>query len=156
MRYLWIKNDANLNWKVYTHRLASKLNRANSVLSKLVSSKVLRSVYFAIIQSHVNYVCIIGVLLDTLNIRYIFSKWKALIILNFALFNAHTTTLFENCNILNFVDIINVEYCIFENNCFKMDSLSSFTENFKSTFMLNHIISEVKVQLTKFVINNIT
>lgn len=76
MRYPGIKNDANSNWKVCTHHLASKLNRASSVLSKLVSSKVLRSAYFAIFQPHVNYVCILGVLLDNLNIRYIFSKGK--------------------------------------------------------------------------------
>ena len=41
--------------------LASKVNRANSVLSKLrhfASREILRSVYFAVVQSHVNYVCI--------------------------------------------------------------------------------------------------
>ena len=38
--------------------------------------------------------------------------------MNFVPFNAHTTSLFKNCNILKFVDIINVESCIFINNCF--------------------------------------
>ena len=33
--------------------------------------------------------------------------------MNFAPFNAHTTTLFKSCNILKFADIINVESCIF-------------------------------------------
>ena len=37
-------------------------------------------------------------------------------------FNAHTTSLFKNCNILKFADIINAESCIFINNCFNMDS----------------------------------
>ena len=37
----------------------------------------------------------------------------------------------KNCNILKFVDIINVECCKFVNNCFNMDSFSIFTENFK-------------------------
>ena len=41
-------------------------------------------------------------------------------------FNAHTTSLFKNYNILKFADIINVENCIFINNCFNKDSFSIF------------------------------
>ena len=51
--------------------------------------------------------------------------------MNFAPFNAHTTPLFKNCNILKFADTINVESCIFINNCFNKDSFSIFNENFK-------------------------
>ena len=51
--------------------------------------------------------------------------------MNFAFFNAHTTPLFKNCNIFKFADIINVESCIFINNCFNRDSFSIFNENFK-------------------------
>ena len=51
--------------------------------------------------------------------------------MNFVSFNAHTTPLFKNCNILKFADIINVESCIFINNCFNRDSFSIFNENFK-------------------------
>ena len=43
---------------------------------------------------------------------------KALRFINFAPFNAHTEPFFKNCNILKFADIINVESCIFVNNCF--------------------------------------
>ena len=45
-----MKIDENLKWKTYIHNLASRLNKANLVLSKLkhfVNSEVLRSVYFA-------------------------------------------------------------------------------------------------------------
>ena len=61
LRYLGIKIDENLNWKVHIHDLASKLNRANAILAKLrnfVNSEILRSTYFAIFHSHLNYVCI--------------------------------------------------------------------------------------------------
>ena len=51
--------------------------------------------------------------------------------MNFAPFNAHTTPLFKNCNILKFADIINVESCIFINNYFTKDSFFIFNENFK-------------------------
>ena len=63
--------------------------------------------------------------------KSVFSPKKALRITNFASFNAHTTPLLKNCNILKFTDIINVESCSFINNCFNMDSFSIFNENFK-------------------------
>ena len=50
MKYLGIKIDENLKWKIHIHNLASRLNTANLVLSKLihfVNSEILRSVYFA-------------------------------------------------------------------------------------------------------------
>ena len=51
--------------------------------------------------------------------------------MNFAPFNAYTTPLFKNCKILKFAYIINVESCIFINNCFNKDSFSIFNENFR-------------------------
>ena len=70
LRYLGIKIEENLNWKIYIYDLASKLNRANAVLGKLrhfVNSKILRSTYFAKSHSHLNYVCIVWGLKDFLN-----------------------------------------------------------------------------------------
>ena len=61
LRYLGIKIDKNLNWKIYIHDLTSKLNRANAVLANLrhfVNTEILRTTYFAIFHSHLNYVCI--------------------------------------------------------------------------------------------------
>ena len=45
LRYLGIKIDENLNWKIHMHDLTSKLNRANAILAKLrrfVNSEILR------------------------------------------------------------------------------------------------------------------
>ena len=61
MRYLGIKIDKNLNWKIHMNDLGSKLNRANALLAKLryfANSEILRSTYFSIFHSHLNYVCI--------------------------------------------------------------------------------------------------
>ena len=60
--------------------------------------------------------------------------------MNFAPFNAHTTLLFKNCNILKFVDIINVKSFVFINNCFNKDSFSIFNENFKLVSTMHSII----------------
>ena len=139
MRYLGIKIDENLNWKIHTHDLASKLNTANAVLAKLrhfVNSEVLRSTYFTIFHSHLNYVCIAWGLKDFLNKKCLFSKkstknHELMLLMLLTTINAHTTPLLKNCNILIFADIINVESCIFVNNCFNKDSFSIFNKNFK-------------------------
>ena len=49
--------------------------------------------------------------------------------MNFEPFNAYTSLLFKNYNMLKFADIINVESCIFINDC--KDYFSIFNENFK-------------------------
>ena len=69
----------------------------------------------------------------------VYSPKKALRLMKFAPFNAHITPLFKNCNILKVTDIVNVESCIFINNCFNKDSFSIFTEKLK-LFSTNHII----------------
>ena len=56
---------------------------------------------------------------------------KELRITNFAPFNAHTTPLSKNFNILKFADIINIESCIFIKNYFNKSCFSIFNENFK-------------------------
>ena len=79
LRYLGIKSDENLNWKVYIHDLASKLNRANVILAKLtyfVNSEILTSTYFAIFHSHLNYVGIASELTRFPQQKCLFSKKK--------------------------------------------------------------------------------
>ena len=39
------------------------------------------------------------------------------------------TLFFKNCNVLKLADIINVESCVFKNNCFNKDSFSIFNGN---------------------------
>ena len=58
VKYLGFKIDENLNWKDKTHDLATKLNRANALLYKIrnyVSFNTLKTIYFAIFNSHINY-----------------------------------------------------------------------------------------------------
>lgn len=58
--YFGICIDDDLSWNAYVHCFASKLNKVNTVLSKLrhfVGSENLRTVYFAIFQSHIHDVC---------------------------------------------------------------------------------------------------
>ena len=59
VKYLGVvKIDENLNWHHHINDLATKLNRVNVLLFKIsnyVNQEVLRSIYFAIFDSHPTY-----------------------------------------------------------------------------------------------------
>ena len=62
VKYLAVKIDQNLNWHHHINYLAAKLNRANALLIKIrnyVNPNVLRSIYFAMFYSHLNYASLI-------------------------------------------------------------------------------------------------
>ena len=62
IKYLGIKINENFNWKQNIHDIAIKLNRANTLLSIIrnyVNKHSLRIIYFAIFDSHINYVNLI-------------------------------------------------------------------------------------------------
>ena len=72
-----------------------------------------------------------GLLQVTHNIKYPFSYKIALRIMLLAPFYAHNAHLFKNCNILQYIDIINIKSCVFVNKCLKNNPFSIFTEIFK-------------------------
>ena len=58
MKYLGVNIDENLNWKQQISDIASKLNKANGILSKLrhfIDRKTLKTVYHAIFEPHSYY-----------------------------------------------------------------------------------------------------
>ena len=58
VKYLGVKIDGNLSWKSHIDYLSLKLNRTNALFFKirnLVNSSILRTLYFAIFESHLNY-----------------------------------------------------------------------------------------------------
>ena len=62
VKYLGVKIDTNLTWQHHVNDLSIKLNRANALLFKIrkyVSPKILRSIYFAIFDSHLSYCCLV-------------------------------------------------------------------------------------------------
>ena len=59
VQYIGIKINETFNWKQRIHDIAVKLNRANALLSivrNYVNKLTLRTIYFAIFGSHINYV----------------------------------------------------------------------------------------------------
>ena len=62
VKYLGVKIDTNLTWQHHVNDLSIKLNRANALLFKIrkyVSHKILRTIYFAIFDSHLSYCCLV-------------------------------------------------------------------------------------------------
>ena len=58
VKYFGVKIDTNLSWQYHVNDLSIKLNRANALLFKMtkyVSLKILRSIYFAIVDSYLFY-----------------------------------------------------------------------------------------------------
>ena len=56
--YEIFKIDQNLNWKDHINDIAVKLNRANALLFKIRNFEniiILKTIYFAIFDSHINY-----------------------------------------------------------------------------------------------------
>ena len=57
-KYLGFKIDENLSWKQHINDIAIKLNRANSLLYTIrnyVNKLILRTIYFSIFDSYINY-----------------------------------------------------------------------------------------------------
>ena len=62
VKYLGIQIDKRLTWKQQINHAALKLNKANAMLSKLrftLDIKTLRSVYYAIFESHLHYASLV-------------------------------------------------------------------------------------------------
>ena len=116
MKYLGLKIDENLNWKVQTHDIATRLNRAIALLYKIrnyVSFNTLKAIYFAIFDSHINYANLIWGQNPNSKLRVTTLQKKALRIINNQPKNSHSGLLFKQNNILKFEDKILIGNIIF-------------------------------------------
>ena len=96
VKYLSVKIDTNLTWQHHVNYLSIKLNIANALLFKIrkyFSSKILRSIYFAIFDSELSYCCLVWTQ-NFSSIKPILSlQKKAVRIINFQARNSHTSPL---------------------------------------------------------------
>ena len=80
-----------------------------------VNETTLRSIYYAIFQSHLLYVCTAWGQNIKYNHRISILQRKAMKIIFFSDLNEHTTPLLSKAKILKFIDFIQMENCIFVN-----------------------------------------
>ena len=118
VKYLGIKIDESLNWKQHIHDIAIKLNRVNALLYTIrnfVNRHILRTIYFAIFDTHLNYGNLIwGQNLNAVS-RIVILQKKALRIMNFQSRDSHSSPLFKSNHILKLEDKILIENILFIN-----------------------------------------
>ena len=121
VKYLGIKIDENLNWKLHIHDIAIKLNRANSLLYTIrnyVNKHILRTIYFSIFDSHMNYANLIwGQNLYAVS-RIVILQKKVLRIMNFESRDSHSSLLFKSNHIRKLEDKILIHNILFINKSF--------------------------------------
>ena len=116
VKYLGVKIDTNLSWQYHVNDLSIKLNRANALLfkmRKLVSLKILKSIYFAIFDSYLSYCCLAWAQNRSTIQRILILQKKAVRIINFQPRNSHTSPLFKQNFIIKFQDKICLENVLF-------------------------------------------
>ena len=116
VKYLGVKIDGSLSWKSHIDYLSVKLSRANALLFKIrnfVNSSILRTIYFAIFESHLNYCCLVWSQNCNAINRLVILQKKALRIINFQPRNSHSSPLFKKSFILKFSDKVTLENTLF-------------------------------------------
>ena len=62
VKYLGVRIDNKLNWKEHVNDITMKLIRANAILHNIrdfVNKDILKSVYFFLFYSHINYASVV-------------------------------------------------------------------------------------------------
>ena len=133
VKYLGVKIDSNLNWKEHMNSIAVKLNRANAVLSKLkvyVSFSILKSIYYSIFESNLNYANIVWAQNICSSHRLFLLQKKAIRIINSADRLSHTNPLFHISKIIKSFDKTAIDNCCFISKCLFKLSPSQFHDWF--------------------------
>ena len=97
VKYLGIQIDKRLISKQHINHVAVKLNKANAMLSKLrhvLDIKTLRSVYYAIFESHLCYVSLVWAK-NTNSVKRLQLSQKKSLRMFFQSRNSHTGPLFK-------------------------------------------------------------
>ena len=137
VKYLRIQIDKRLTWKQHVNHLALKLNKANAMLSKLrhvLDIKNLRSVYYAIFESHLCYASLVWAQNNNSVERLHLLQKKSLRLIFFQSRNSHTGPVFKMSKILKFFDKTALENCIFISKSLKWLLPSIFNNWFKCSF----------------------
>ena len=140
VKYLEIQIDKRLTWKQQINHVALTINKANALLSKLrhvLDIKTLRSVYYAILESHLCYDSLVWAE-NTDSVKSLhLSQKKSLRIMFFQSRNSHTGHLCKVSKILKSFDKTVLENCIFISKSLK-GSLPSIFNNWSNFFFESH------------------
>ena len=137
IKFLGIYIDPSLNFKYHIDIITSKISKSLYFFrsaKNYLSQKALKSIYFALIHSHLVYGIQVWSCSSQQNLNAIFLKQKnAIRMLNSAKYNAHTEPLFKSCDIL---------------------PLNSLIEFFQIQFFDNFIIGELPTSFDNYWLRN--
>ena len=147
IKYLGVLLDEHLSWKYHINELIKKLNKSNSMLSKIryyVCKNTLRSLYFSLFSSHINYCCQVWGQNGNYHLNKIHSLQRsALRIINFRPFRSDVSDLFQSLRIPSFVNLVRISNLLFvfdsltHNLPISMSNYFTQTCNFHSYFTRN-------------------
>ena len=135
VKYLGITLQDDLYWNLYLNELVKKLSRSTGLLSKIrhyVPRYLLRTIYFAIFNSHLIYACEIWgqEQKNTLFEKLIKLQEKALRTINFKNFDENANILFKDNKILKISDFISYKNTLLVRNSINRENLPIFNEMF--------------------------
>ena len=136
IKYLGIYIDSNLNWKHHILHISKKIKRCIGILSKLrhfVNISVLIQVYYSLIYPFLTYALVTwGNTYSTSLKPLITLQKKAVRIMTFSDFKAHSSPLFLKLGLLKFSDLIYVQNALFMYDFYKDSLPSAFDDFFES------------------------
>ena len=116
VKYLGMYFDEYLDWSPHVNHLSHKLVKANAMLCKLchyVNEVAIKSIYYAFFHSHLSYVCTAwGQNLNPKHGINLLQK-KAMRIISFVHYDAHTLPIFAELNKIKISDLISLCNCLF-------------------------------------------
>ena len=168
IKYLGVFIDEHLSWNYHINQLSMKLSRANGMLAKIrhfVNPELLKTIYHAILSSHMRYGCIVwGQKGSSLCTNICNLQNTALRIMFFAKLFDRTKPLFNLAGILQFSDMVILENIIFSHSFLSYYLPSSFREfftltkeahNYETKRTKNVFFYVERVNTTKFGLNSI-
>ena len=109
VKYLGIILDDKLSWTSHINSLASKLSKANGIISKLrhfLPQDTLLSIYYAFFFSHATYALSVWGQSLPANSRIITLQKTAIRLITFSNFRAHSKPLFKTLKLLTITDLV--------------------------------------------------
>jgi len=136
IKYLGIYIDSHLNWKAHVSYIAKKIKRCIGVLSKIryfVNISVLIQLYYSMIFPFLSYGIITwgNTYQTTLNSLITIQK-KAMRIMTFSDYKAHSSPLFFRLKILKFLDLIFIQNALLMHDFYNNKLPDAFSDLFMS------------------------
>ena len=134
VKYVGITFDEHLTFKEHIKLLNAKLKRANNLIAisrHYLPKKLLIQIYYGQCYSHLTYGCQLWGQKDSEIEQTINLQKKAIRLISFAHFQAHSSPLFKNLSILKLTDLIKQSNILFTHNTINHKSPSIFDKYFQ-------------------------